>query len=129
MISQAVLKLSQRHEILMSSDHSTGTCSHNKAEIIVPVKLICECAILLRDEESDSRSPLVPGLIRSRKVLRQENAEVLFSKKIFWEIRLYIALTPYVRHVFIKHNSSLLHQQTIYTLYSSAVYISLHVSA
>lgn len=39
----------------MSSDHSTGTCSHNKAEIIVPVKLIVECIVLLQDEESDCR--------------------------------------------------------------------------
>jgi len=56
MISQVLLKLSQGHEVNMSSDHSTGTCRHNKEEIIVPVKIICECTVLLWDEESDCRT-------------------------------------------------------------------------
>jgi len=55
MISQVLLKFSQKHEILMSSDHSTGTCGHNKAEIIVSGKLVFECIVLLKDEESDCR--------------------------------------------------------------------------
>jgi hypothetical protein len=120
-INQAPLQLSQRHEVLMPSHHSTVTCSHSKTEIIVPVMLICECTALL----PYGRSRLVSGLIRSRKVAYygKQLQESCFPRKISERTNLLLhsfrKLEKYLLHIFPTD-----HRQTIYTLYHSPLHVS-----